>query len=121
MKLSMSVSGSILALALLTVVPNLAAAQTLGTPSAISATVESCNGAYFIQWTAVTGATTYDIWVDYPESGGYILQKATANTNTTLHAADASLDTLFEIQACNASGCGALSDPVAIAYYPGCP
>ena len=114
--------GSLLSLALLAYLPSLASAQTLGTPSMISATVEACNGSYLVSWTAVSGATTYDIWVDFPQTSGYVLQKATANTQTSLHAADSPLATLIEIQACNSSGCGPLSSPgVEISWYSGCP
>lgn len=121
MKIPTSTLGSLLSLALLSSLPGLASAQTLGTPAWTSSTVESCNGKYYVTWSAVTDATTYDIWALWPGATSYILLKATANTATTVTAADATLGSYFEVQACNASGCGAVSSPLELPYYSGCP
>ena len=121
MKLSVRAMGSVLSLALLSFLPTLASAQSLGTPEFTSATVESCNGLYLVDWSAVAGATTYDIWVQYPGTTSYSLLKAAAGTQTSLRAANSTQSSYFEIQACNASGCGPLSSPLQLAFYSGCP
>lgn len=121
MKIRASALGSFGSLAALLVLPHLALAQTLGTPGDITATVESCNGKYLVNWSAVSGATTYDIYVQWPGSSSFVLLKAVVNTMTTLTPEDASLDTNFEIEACNSSGCGAPGGPFALPWYSGCP
>jgi hypothetical protein len=120
-KVSMPVLSSVLSVALLSGLPVLASAQTLGTPGNITATVESCNGKYYVTWSAVTNATTYDILVEWPGSTSFVLLKATANAYTTVTAENATLDTNFEIQACDSSGCGTPTNSFALAYYAGCP
>ena len=48
-----------------------AAAQTLGTPVITDASVAGCNGTYTLSWTPISGATYYQLWVEYPGTTSY--------------------------------------------------
>jgi hypothetical protein len=123
-KLPIPVIGSVAFLALQCCFPTLASAQTLGTPQFTDSSLAGCAGSYFVTWSAVSGATSYDIWVDRPDTSGYVLSKITTDTTVEVHAAQGSLPSginLFEVSACDASGCGALSNPIGLDWYSGCP
>jgi hypothetical protein len=113
--------GSLVSCALLAGLPGLAAAQTLGTPSWTSASVAGCNGLYDVTWSAVTGATTYEIWIQVGGTVGYNLWKSTPSTETLIREPNQHIPDSYEVQACNASGCGALSGSWEGDYYAGCP
>jgi hypothetical protein len=98
-----------------------AAAQTLGTPVITDASVAGCNGTYTLSWTPISGATYYQLWVEYPGTTSYAPIKSATTTDTLVHTESLPNPTYYEVQACDAGGCGGLSAPIGLAWYKGCP
>ena len=80
-----------------------------------------CNGLFVIQWTAVTGATSYNVLVNYPPYSGYALFKTSTGLETMIHASDTDQLTYVEVEACDSSGCGPVSNQISLYWYSGCP
>jgi hypothetical protein len=81
-----------------------------------------CNGLYDLFWNSVASANSYQVWVKYPGQTTYSkLPPPTTGTLATVHTSSSTGTTSFEVQACNGSLCGRLSDPLGLAYYKGCP
>lgn len=100
---------------------NPAAAQALSAPIITDASIAGCNGTYTLTWTAISGATSYQLWVEYPGTTSFAPIKSVTTIDTLVHAESLPNPTLYEVQACDAGGCGELSAPVGVAYYKGCP
>jgi hypothetical protein len=101
-----------------------ASAQTLGTPQFTDMSLAGCSGSYIVSWTAVSGATFYEIWHELPGTTSYVLSKTSTDTTTEVHAPNLGGNrtfTFFEVAACDASGCGGFSNPIGLSWYSGCP
>ena len=80
-----------------------------------------CNGLFVIQWTAVSGATSYNVLGNYPPYSGYAVLKTVTGLETMIHASDTDQLTYVEVQACDSSGCGPVSNQISLYWYSGCP
>ena len=80
-----------------------------------------CNGLWDVGWSAVAGATSYNVWVKTPFGVTYTRTASTTGLLATIHAINSTTSTLVEIQACSGSSCGLLSLAAALQYYKGCP
>jgi hypothetical protein len=97
-------------------------AQSVGTPQWTSYNVLACNGSYYVTWSSVAGATSYEIWANYPPYAGYSLLKTiTGKTSTSLRAANSTQSSYFEVEACIGTTCSPPSGPLELPYYSGCP
>lgn len=121
MRLAMSVISSVAFLAIQCCFPTPAAAQTLDTPQFTSSSIAGCRGTYILDWTAVAGATSYQLWVEFPGTTSYFLSHTVTSNEAFVHAQNAGGLTLFEVEACDASGCGGFSSPIGLSWYNGCP
>ena len=123
MKVSTSTIGSGVLLAFLCCFTNLAAAQSLGTPQFTSSSLAGCRGSYIIDWTSVPDATSYQVWVQHPNTSSYVLAKTVTDTEALVVAINTSPRGLsyFEVTACDATSCGAFSSPIGLSWYAGCP
>jgi hypothetical protein len=90
---------------------NPAAAQTLGAPVITDASIAGCNGAYTLSWTPVSGATYYQLLVEYPGTTSYAPLKSVTTTDALVHSESLPNPTSYEVQACDAGGCGGVSAP----------
>jgi hypothetical protein len=80
-----------------------------------------CNGLFIIQWTAVSGATSYNVLGNYPPYSGYAVLKTVTGLQTMVHASDTDQLTYMEVEACDSSGCGPVSNQITLFWYSGCP
>jgi len=80
-----------------------------------------CNGAWDVSWNSVPSATIYQILAKFPGQTIFSLYKTTTGTNATLQASSQGGATSFEVQGCNGSLCGRLSNSIALTYFKGCP
>jgi hypothetical protein len=122
-KVSTSTVGSGVLLAFLCCLTNLASAQSLGTPQFTSSTLAGCRGSYILDWTSIPDATSYQVWVEHPNTSSYVLAKTETSTEALVVAITASPAGLsfFEVTACDATSCGAFSSPIGLSWYAGCP
>lgn len=91
----------------------------IGTPSLTSWGIEACNGTYLLEWTSVSGATSYNVLMN--DGFGYSTYSSSSTTSAGVTVPRGDTDT-FEVQACTGSTCGAASSPTpALRYYSGCP
>ena len=100
---------------------NTAAAQTLATPVITDANIAGCRGSYSLTWTPISGATYYQLLVEYPDTTSYAPLKSVTTTDAIVHTSSLPQPTYYEVQACNAGGCGGASAPIGLAWYTGCP
>lgn len=105
--------------------PDLEADTTLATPTITDANVYGCNGSWHINWTKISGASSYDVQfrqVMNPNNYPFQPYKSTRSIASIVDvAAGNKLGTEFEVRACNGTSCGALSNPITLNYYKGCP
>jgi hypothetical protein len=90
-------------------------------PTSVTASQAGCNGLYLVSWPAVSGATSYAVWVKTPFDATYTQTITTTGTTATIRAINSTTSTFVEVQACNGSNCGLLSGPHGLRYYNGCP
>jgi hypothetical protein len=97
--------------------------RVLGAPVLASKGRDGCDGTWDIAWTAVAGATSYEVWVEYPTQTAYSLLVTTTNlSDPIVHTADnATQYTSFKVQACAGTSCGTFSNILSLPYYSGCP
>lgn len=94
-------------------------ATILGTPSLTSWDIEACNGTYLLEWTSVSGATSYNVLMNDGFGYSIFISSSTSSAGVTVPRGET--DT-FEVQACTGSTCGANSSPTpGLRYYSGCP
>lgn len=94
---------------------------TLGTPTITNVDIAGCNGAYNMQWTAVSGATYYQVFSKAKTATTYTLYRSPTGTNARIVVNPNGVPFDFEVQACNGSSCGAFSAPIELSGYSGCP
>lgn len=94
--------------------------HVLGAP-VLSKENGGCNGAWMINWTAIAGATSYEVWVDYPTQGAYTLLSTTTSLGLLVHSQDNAVATHVKVQACEGTTCGTFSNVEALPYFSGCP
>jgi hypothetical protein len=119
-KFSIPVIGSVAFLAFQCCLPTVASAQSLGTPQFTSSSIAGCDGSFILTWSAITGATSYEVWAELPGTSSFVISKLPTTTLATVHAQPGGI-TLFEVSACDASGCGGLSSSIGLSWYSGCP
>ena len=90
-------------------------------PQVTSDGPSGCNGAYFISWNAIPSATSYQVWIEPPGLSSFSVLKSVTGTNAAVGATNSPQATKFEVQACNGSLCGRLSNTISLSYYKGCP
>lgn len=96
--------------------------HVLGAPVLKNGGVAGCNGTYSIEWTAVAGATSYEVWVEYPTQTAYTLLTTTTSLEDPLvHTSSGTGYTHFKVQACEGTSCGTFSNILSLTYYSGCP
>jgi Zn-dependent metalloprotease len=81
-----------------------------GPPASVSATSLQCFGQNNLSWSAVSGATSYEIYrSNYPSftSGSYYA--STTNTNRMVVVSKYTSQIYFKVKACNEGGCSVLS------------
>jgi len=89
-------------------------------PTITSVNVDTCNGSYELNWSAVPSATSYKIWRRAPGATiSYVI--GTVTSTSTVVVAYGSGTTAWDVQACVGAACGVPSDPVSRPYYAGCP
>ncbi len=86
----------------------------------LTVTSNLCFGSNDVSWTAVSGATYYELWGSAftnftPQSvwysGSFTSYSTTTNLRNTIY---------FHVRACNTSGCSAFSNTGAARYFNGC-
>jgi phosphate-induced protein 1 len=96
-----------------------ATAASIGTPT-LQLSID-CNGVWDVDWAFVPGATFYQIWVAHPGSSPFVLETTTTGDTTSFGVGGrGGVAAKLEVQACNATSCGALSSPVILSPYSGC-
>lgn len=89
----------------------------LGTPRLSATFIGQYPGysAYDVAWSSVPGATYYNLWYKNGVQGQF--QNGGEVTVTSFDAVVyPGQDVFYEVQACNASGCGSLSNQVTLFY-----
>ncbi|WP_285404947.1 hypothetical protein [Luteibacter sp. ME-Dv--P-043b] len=72
----------------------------------------SSNGAYSLSWTAVDGATSYTITENADNQGTNVVQSNGSTSWSTSGRGNGSY--VYQVQACNAAGCGPFSSAVTV-------
>jgi YD repeat-containing protein len=72
----------------------------------------SSNGAYGLSWTAVGGATSYTLFESINGGAAAVVQSANATSWATSGRGNGTY--AYQVQACNAAGCGPISGAVAV-------
>jgi hypothetical protein len=84
----------------------------------LTVTSEQCRGSNSAEWTASSGATSYELWGSssstFPSSSLYYSGTA------TLHIVNVGGTTYLHVRACNASGCSAFSNTGRATSISGC-
>jgi hypothetical protein len=119
-RFSKLVMGSVVFLAFQSCFATLASAQTLGTPQFTDSSLAGCSGSYILDWTAISGATSYQVWAELPHTSTWVVSKLPTTNEAEVHAQPGGL-TYFEVEACDASGCSGFSSPIGLSFYSGCP
>jgi hypothetical protein len=82
--------------------------------------IAGCNGSYILDWSAVSGATSYRLWSQPSPNRTFAIAKSLTTTTALVHAVNPG-GTTFEVQACTGTSCGPIGSPVFLGYYSGCP
>ncbi len=99
-----------------------ALAANAAVPAVPHLTVQSnfCFGSNDIIWTAVSGATYYELWgsnyTNFTPQSVWYSGPFTSHSTTTA----ALPTTYFHVRACNTGGCSAFSNTGVARYYNGC-
>ena len=100
----------------------MSASIQIGTPPVAPANVssqhQSCNGWNTISWSAVTGATSYQLYKNTLNDPSQATQVFSGNVLT--RQVDAPERTYFWVKACNAAACSVFSPSTRTIVYPGC-
>ena len=97
-------------------------AANAAVPAVPTLTVTSnlCFGSNDVNWTAVSGATYYELWgstfVNYTPQSLWYSGPFTSHSTTV----NPIPNTFFHVRACNTSGCSAFSNTGVARYYHGC-
>jgi len=92
----------------------------LSAPVIESAEISGCNGKWLMDWSSVSGATSYQIWSQAGTSS-YALYATTTSSLKIVTASTSAPTTNFKVKACDGAGCGAFSNVWSVYYYSGCP
>lgn len=89
---------------------------TVNVPPASAPTLNgggtSTNGSYGLSWTGVAGATSYTLTESVNGGAATVVQAANVGSWSTISRGNGTY--LYQVQACNAGGCGPFSAPVSV-------
>jgi hypothetical protein len=80
--------------------------------------VTPCAGDYRVSWSAVTGATYYQLFSRAFGTANFYLIGSTTARSTKVNTAPNGF--YYEVQACDGTSCGTLSEVLPLQYYSGC-
>ncbi len=95
--------------------------RAVGTPPAtptLTVSPEHCHGLNDAEWTASSGATSYELWGS--SSPSFTSQSLYYSGTHTLFIAKVGGTTYFHVRACSSDGCSAFSNRGTATYTGGC-
>lgn len=109
----------VLVLAQTAMTPRVGASGAPATPASLTIYLEYCHGLNTAEWSAVSGATYYELYGS--SSPSFPSQWLVTSTTGTFDAFSVSGTTYLRVRACNASGCSGYrvgNQPAK--YFSGC-